>query len=121
MAAVRHNLMDMVKVLIFATDDRTVWSAKETTQVDLTLQDIDGKSVIHFCVKNREVRGALSALILVSKAFHFLYFLISNPVSCHSVFVIPKREFLLPVTFRKRIIRRTWDDNLWAMKAKTAA
>ena len=59
MAAVRHNLMDMVKVLIFATDDRTVWSAKETTQVDLTLQDIDGKSVIHYCVKNREVRGAI--------------------------------------------------------------
>lgn len=55
MEAVRDNMMDMVKVLTYATDDRTVWETKETTLVDLTLQDNDGKSVIHHCVQNREV------------------------------------------------------------------
>lgn len=55
MEVVRNNMVDMVKVLMFATDDRTVWETKETTLVDLTLQDNDGKSVIHHCVQNREV------------------------------------------------------------------
>lgn len=55
MEAVRDNMMDMVKVLTYATDDRTVWETKETTLVDLTLQDNDGKSVIHHCVQNRKV------------------------------------------------------------------
>lgn len=55
MEAVLDNLMDMVKVLIYATDDRAVWASKETTQVDLTLQDKNGHSVIHLCVQNREV------------------------------------------------------------------
>lgn len=57
MEAVIDNLMDMVKVLIYATDDRSVWASKETTQVDLTLQDKRGNSVIHLCVQNREVSG----------------------------------------------------------------
>ena len=55
MEIVRNNAMDMVKVLIYATDDRKIWEAKETTLVDLTLQDNEGKSVIHHCVQNREV------------------------------------------------------------------
>ena len=59
MEAVRNNMMDMAKVLTFATDDRKVWETKETTLVDLTLQDNDGKSVIHHCVQNREVIDAI--------------------------------------------------------------
>ncbi|XP_015763146.1 PREDICTED: ankyrin repeat, PH and SEC7 domain containing protein secG-like [Acropora digitifera] len=59
MEAVLDNLMDMVKVLIYATDDRSVWASKETTQVDLSLQDKSGNSVIHLCVQNREVSGAI--------------------------------------------------------------
>lgn len=59
MEAVLDNLMDMVKVLIYATDDRSVWASKETTQVDLSLQDKSGNSVIHLCVQNREVSGAV--------------------------------------------------------------
>ena len=55
MEIVRSNAMDMVKVLIYATDDRKIWETKETTLVDLTLQDNEGKSVIHHCVQNREV------------------------------------------------------------------
>lgn len=55
MEIVRSNAMDMVKVLIYATDDRKMWETKETTLVDLTLQDNEGKSVIHHCVQNREV------------------------------------------------------------------
>ena len=55
MEVVRNNMVDMVKVLVFATDDRNVWKTKETTLVDLTLQDNDGKSVIHHCVQNRVV------------------------------------------------------------------
>ena len=55
MEIVRNNAMDMVKVLIYATDDRKIWEAKDTTLVDLTLQDNEGKSVIHHCVQNREV------------------------------------------------------------------
>ena len=57
MEVVRSNAMDMVKVLIYATDNRNVWETKETTLVDLTLQDNDGKSVIHHCVQNREVKA----------------------------------------------------------------
>ena len=59
MEAVLDNLMDMVKVLIYATDDRSVWASTETTQVDLSLQDKSGNSVIHLCVQNREVSGAV--------------------------------------------------------------
>ena len=59
MEAVRDNLMDMVKVLIYAADDRSVWASKESTQVDLSLQDKSGNSVIHLCVQNREVSGAV--------------------------------------------------------------
>ena len=55
MEIVRSNAMDMVKVLIYATDDRKVWETEETTLVDLTLQDSEEKSVIHHCVQNREV------------------------------------------------------------------
>ncbi|KAJ7388963.1 hypothetical protein OS493_034599 [Desmophyllum pertusum] len=55
MEAVRNNMVDMVKVLIYATDDIAVWEIKETTDVDLTLQDNDGKSVTHHCVQNRKV------------------------------------------------------------------
>lgn len=55
MEVVRNNMLDMVKVLIYATDDRAVWEIKETTDVDLALQDNDGKSVIHHCVNNRKV------------------------------------------------------------------
>ena len=55
MEAVRNNTVDMVKVLMFGTDDRTIWATKETTDVDLALQDEDGKSVIHHCVNNRKV------------------------------------------------------------------
>ena len=55
MEIVRSNAMDMVKVLIYATDDRKIWETKESTLVDLTLQDNEGKSVIHHCVQNREV------------------------------------------------------------------
>jgi len=62
MEAVRNNMMDMVKVLIYATDDRKVWETKETTLVDLALQDKDGKSVIHHCVQNREVKIAYRIL-----------------------------------------------------------
>ena len=56
MEVVRSNMLDMVKVLIYATDDRAVWETKENTDVDLSLQDNDGKSVIHHCVQNRKVR-----------------------------------------------------------------
>ena len=59
MEIVRSNAMDMVKVLIYATDDRKIWETKETTLVDLTLQDNEGKSVIHHCVQNREVELCL--------------------------------------------------------------
>ena len=55
MEIVRSNAIDMVKVLIYATDDRKIWETKESTLVDLTLQDNEGKSVIHHCVQNREV------------------------------------------------------------------
>ncbi|XP_073244839.1 poly [ADP-ribose] polymerase tankyrase-like isoform X3 [Porites lutea] len=58
MEIVRSNAMDMVKVLIYATDDRKIWETKETTLVDLTLQDNEGKSVIHHCVQNREYGSA---------------------------------------------------------------
>ena len=63
MEVVRSNMVDMVKVLIYATDDRTVWKTKETTDVDLSLQDSDGKSVIHHCVQNRKVK-ALGNLVI---------------------------------------------------------
>ena len=59
MEAVRNNTVDMVKVLIYGTDDRTVWETKKTTDIDLTLQDEDGKSVIHHCVQNRKVTHGL--------------------------------------------------------------
>lgn len=59
MEAVRNNTVDMVKVLMFGTDDRTIWATKETTDVDLALQDEDGKSVIHHCVNNRMVMQIL--------------------------------------------------------------
>lgn len=55
MEAIRNNTVDMVKVLIFGTDDRSIWATKETTDVDLALQDEDGKSVLHHCVNNRKV------------------------------------------------------------------
>ena len=66
MEVVRNNMVDMVKVLMYATDDRVVWETKETTDVDLSLQDIDGKSVIHHCVQNRKVtaNGDLEELLL---------------------------------------------------------
>jgi len=56
MEVVRGNMLDMVKVLIYGTDDRAVWETKDTTDVDLSLQDNDGKSMIHHCVQNRKVR-----------------------------------------------------------------
>ena len=56
MEVVRSNMLDMVKVLIYATDDRAVWETKDNTDVDLSLQDNDGKSMIHHCVQNRKVR-----------------------------------------------------------------
>lgn len=56
MEVVRSNMLDMVKVLIYATDDRAVWETKDTTDVDLSVQDNDGKSMIHHCVQNRKVR-----------------------------------------------------------------
>lgn len=56
MEVVRSNMLDMVKELIYATDDRAVWETKDTTDVDLSLQDNDGKSVIHHCVQNRKVK-----------------------------------------------------------------
>ena len=59
MEAVRNNTVDMVKVLMLGTDDRTIWATKETTDVDLALQDEDGKSVIHYCVNNRKVMQIL--------------------------------------------------------------
>ncbi|KAL9986739.1 hypothetical protein ACROYT_G000926 [Oculina patagonica] len=64
MEAVRNNMLDMVKVLIYATDDRAVWEIKETTDVDLALQDNDGKSVIHHCVKNRKYGSAENVELL---------------------------------------------------------
>ena len=56
MEVVRSNMLDMAKVLIYATDDRAVWEIKDNTDVDLSLQDNDGKSMIHHCVQNRKVR-----------------------------------------------------------------
>ena len=56
MEVIRSNMLDMVKVLIYATDDRAVWETKDDTDVDLSLQDNEGKSMIHHCVQNRKVR-----------------------------------------------------------------
>ena len=56
MEVIRSNMLDMAKVLIYATDDRAVWETKDDTDVDLSLQDNDGKSMIHHCVQNRKVR-----------------------------------------------------------------
>ena len=55
MEAVRSNMVDMAKVLVFASDDRTLWKRKKATDVHLTARDSDGKSVVHHCVKSREV------------------------------------------------------------------
>ena len=68
MEVVRSNMLDMVKVLIYATDDRAVWETKENTDVDLSLQDNDGKSLIHHCVQNRKVSDQLTGYTTVCLA-----------------------------------------------------
>ena len=35
MEVIRSNMLDMVKVLIYATDDRAVWETKDDTDADL--------------------------------------------------------------------------------------
>jgi len=85
MEVVRSNMLDMVKVLIYATDDRAVWETKDTTDVDLSLQDNDGKSVIHHCVQNRKVRTKSN---LVTGYFFNCLFSVVTRIPCPEVNVL---------------------------------
>lgn len=55
MDAVLLRREDMVKILLYGTDDRVKWNGPAKTNINLAAQDENGDSVIHHCVQTHEV------------------------------------------------------------------
>ena len=56
MDAVLFGYEDMVKILLYGTDDTLKWNGPAKTDINLAAQEENGKSVVHHCVQTREVR-----------------------------------------------------------------
>ena len=55
MDAVILGQEDMIKVLLYGTDDLLKWNGPAKTDVNLAAQDKDGNSVVHHCVQTHTV------------------------------------------------------------------